>query len=59
LAPGIEWRVERNWTARFDYRYRQNRFLDQGDEAEGNALFVSISYLWPSPLGSSGQGKPL
>ncbi len=59
FAPGIEWRVERNWTARFDYRYRQNRFLDQGDEAEGNALFVSISYLWPSPLGSSGQGKPL
>lgn len=58
LAPGIEWRVERNWRARFDYRYRQNKFLDRGDEAEGNALFVSISYLWPSQLGSSGSGKP-
>jgi len=48
--PSLSWRVTEDIVLRASYRYQYERFKVADTIAEGNAVFLSFSYLWPTEI---------
>ena len=55
MQPSIEWRVTEDLVMNASYRYRYQRFEQEGSSADSNALFVTLSYVWPTEIPSLSQ----
>ncbi len=48
MGPGLNWRVTEDLVLSASYRYRYQRFEQAGTSADSNAVFLSLSYAWPT-----------
>lgn len=46
--PRLKWRVTEDLVLSASYRYRYERFEEAGTSADSNAVFLSLSYVWPT-----------
>lgn len=44
VAPRLRYRLERDWALELGYRYRYQKYDNQPDGADSNAVFVNIAY---------------
>jgi hypothetical protein len=47
IEPSLRWMVGRLWSVDMAYRYRWQKYADEADHADSNAIFVAMDYAWP------------
>jgi hypothetical protein len=55
--PRLRWRITEDMSLTASYRYQYQQLEQAGTEADSNALFLSISYVWPTE-GTDGISAP-
>lgn len=53
--PTLTWRLTEDLILRASYRYQYQRYENAGDAADGNAFFLSLSYVLPTELSASSR----
>jgi hypothetical protein len=51
--PALNWRLTEDLVLRTSYRYQYQSFDEGGGSADGNAVFLSLSYVWPAEIPGS------
>jgi hypothetical protein len=46
--PQLNWLVTEDLVLRASYRYQYQRFEEEGTSASSNAVFLTLSYIWPT-----------
>jgi opacity protein-like surface antigen len=49
-GPGVNWRVTEDIVLRASYQYQYQRYEEEDRSADGNAVFLSLSYVWPTEV---------
>ena len=50
IEPRLSWQASRWWTLSGSYRYRTQEYTETNNgEADSNALYLSVQYVWPRP----------
>jgi len=49
--PSLNWRVTEDIVLGASYRYQYERFEEAGTTADSNAVFLTLSYVWPTEIG--------
>lgn len=47
VEPGLEWQFRRFWSIGASYRYSLQQFDDSSGDAQQNAAYLTLRYLWP------------
>jgi len=50
MQPSLNWRVREDVVLSASYRYQYQRFEEEGTSADGNAVFLSLAYIWPTEI---------
>lgn len=53
--PSLDWRVTEDVVLSATYRYQYEHFEQAGTSADGNAIFLTLSYIWPTEIGGLGR----
>jgi len=58
-APGLRWRLLPDLYLNASYRYQYQRYQQSGATADSNAVFLSLSYVWPTESATTpGRSAP-
>lgn len=53
--PSLNWRVTEDIVLSASYRYQYERLEEAGTTADSNAVFLTLSYVWPTEIGALSQ----
>jgi hypothetical protein len=48
IEPALEYELTRWWGLSVSYRYRWQSYEDEQNDAVSNAVFLNLTYVWPT-----------